>query len=408
MELVGISRNCTVKVASGGLEDYSYLMIRPRFCLGALWTVSILSAQDVETPVADVEVNVPEAEYGTEDFVSEASIFTQKNARTMTISIPAPRGLILDRDGRPLAQSKVSYQLALDFTTLAKDVTEVQALAWAQEKLAEVNALIDGTYTLSENRMQNYYRNRRWLPRVISKTIDSDDAEKLEEKLPEGVTLMPRYLRHYPEKQVGAHMIGYVSTKMKVPDGPITFGDPLFETVEGKRGFEKLYDKELSGRPGTKKMIFDGDGQLILDQTLQRPRPGGTVVTTLDLDWQRHAENVLRRGCKRGAFVVVDVSNGDVLAMASRPTFDLNDFIPKISQENYDALLNDASKPLFGRAFQAEYPPASTFKPVVGLAAITSKAVTPYTRSSALIKSRSVLSGSGIIPQGIKVISISS
>lgn len=348
-----------------------------RIFLGALLSVSILSAQDVDTPVVDPVVIASEEDF---DVVSEASIFTQKNARTMTISIPAPRGLILDRDGQPLAQSKVSYQLALDFTTLAKDATEEQALAWAQEKMTEVNVLIDGKYTVSENRMRNYYRNRRWLPRVISKTISSEEAKKLEEKLPEGITLVPMYLRHYPEKQVGAHMIGYVSTKMKVPDGPITYGDPLFETVEGKRGFEKIYDKELSGRPGIKKMIFDKDGQLILDQTLQRPRPGGTVVTTLDLDWQRHAENVLRRGCKRGAFVVVDVSNGDVLAMASRPTFDLNVFIPKISQENYNALLNDPSKPLFGRAFQAEYPPASTFKPVVGLAAITNKVVTPYTK----------------------------
>ena len=345
------------------------------FSLTACFLISTLNAQ--ETSVAEV----PEVEAAPEEnTISDGSIFTQRNARTMTISIPAPRGLILDREGRPLAQSKVAYHLAIDFTVLPGDIEEEDALLWGQQKIAEANAILESDYSVSERRMKNYYQNRRWLPRVVSKVISTDKAKKVEASLPEGLTLLPIYLRHYPERSIGAHMVGYVGTKMKVPDGPITFGDPLFETMEGKRGFEKVYDKQLSGEPGSRKMVFDGDGKLILDETLQRPKPGGTVVTTLDLDWQRHAENVLRRGCKRGAFVVVDVRNGDVLAMASRPTFDLNHFVPKISQEKYDSLLNDPGKPLYGRAFQAEYPPASTFKPVVGLAAITNNVVTPYTK----------------------------
>ncbi|MDB4618400.1 penicillin-binding transpeptidase domain-containing protein [Akkermansiaceae bacterium] len=343
------------------------------FCLTACLYSSLLKSQ--ETPAAEI---LEISKKG--DAVTDASIFTQRNARTMTISIPAPRGLILDREGRPLAQTKVAYHLAIDFTVLSGDVPEEEALVWAQQKITEANALLEGEYTVSARRMKNYYQNRRWLPRVISKVLSEEKAKKLEQKLPEGLTLFPIYLRHYPEKSTGAHMVGYVGTKMKIPDGPITYGDPLFETTEGKRGFEKIYDKQLSGRAGFKKVIFDGDGKLILDETLERPKPGGTVVTTLDLDWQRHAENVLRRGCERGAFVVLDVQNGDVLAMASRPTFDLNHFVPKISQEKYDSLLNDPGKPLFGRAFQAEYPPASTFKPVVGLAAITNNVVTPYTK----------------------------
>ena len=344
-----------------------------RWGLVACLLASVLKGQNA--PMGERDPSKKE-----EGSVSEASIFTQKNARTMTISIPAPRGLILDREGRPLAQSRVAYYLAIDFTVLSGDPSEEDALIWAQQKIAQANALIEGEYSVSEKRMKNYYRNRRWLPQVVSKVMSAQEAKKVESILPEGLTLFPIYLRHYPEKSVGAHMIGYVGTKMKVPDGPIAFGDPLFETVQGKRGFEKIYDEQLSGQAGSKKMIFDRDGKLILDEILERPKPGGTVVTTLDLDWQRHAENVLRAGCKRGALVVIDVHNGEVMAMASRPTFDLNHFVPKISQKKYDSLLNDPGKPLYGRAFQAEYPPASTFKPVVGLAAITNNVVTPDTK----------------------------
>ncbi|MGC6427579.1 MAG: penicillin-binding transpeptidase domain-containing protein [Akkermansiaceae bacterium] len=342
-----------------------------RFFLAACLATEGIKAQGIPAEVTEAPAK---------ESASDGSIFTQRNARTMTISIPAPRGLILDREGRPLAQTRVAYHLAIDFTVLPGETSEEFALGWARQKIAEANALIEGEYAVSERRMKTYYQNRRWLPHVVSRPLSAEVAKKVKETLPEGLTLFPAYLRHYPEKSVGAHLIGYVGTDMKVPDGPISFGDPLFDSSTGKRGFEKIYDQQLSGQPGSKKMIFDKEGKLILDEILSRPKPGGTVVTTLDLDWQRHAENVLRRGCKRGAFVVIDVSNGDVLAMASRPSFDLNHFVPKISPKKYDSLLNDPGKPLYARSFQAEYPPASTFKPVVGLAAITNGVVTPETK----------------------------
>lgn len=347
---------------------------------GMRWTLffsifvlaSFLGAQEVKDPVPDIRDEEPEEEAFT---VTDASIFTQKNARTMTLSIPAPRGLILDRNGYPLAQTKVAYRLALDFSLVGKTSSPEEILVWVKGKIAEANALIDGSYSISDKRIVNYYNQRRWIPRVISKTFDGKQAEKLEKVLPEGVSLMPVYLRHYPEKSIAAHLIGYVGTKTRLPDGPINDGDPLFTSVEGRGGFERIFDEDLSGIPGVKKMIFDDDSKLVLEEWIRRPQPGGTVVTTLDLKWQRHAEKTLRRGCKRGAMVVIDTRSGEVIVMASRPTFDLNAFIPGISQVEYDKLLKDPGTPLFGRAFQAQYPPASTFKPVVGLAAITSGAI---------------------------------
>ena len=96
-------------------------------------------------------------------------------------------------------------------------------------------------------------------------------------------------------------------------------------------------------------MIFDKNGDKILNEPIKRPRPGGNVVTTLDLDWQRYAEQVLREDCKRGAFVVIDIQSGEVLVMASRPTFDLNEFIPYITTERYkDCLLYTSPSPRDG------------------------------------------------------------
>jgi len=330
--------------------------------------LSLGQAQKAEVEVAEEEQEELSA--------SGASLFTQKNARTMTLTIPAPRGLILDRDGRPLAQSKMSYYVALDFMALGAAVEIDEAVAWAQGKIEESNALTGGEVSLSTQKLKRYYQNRRWIPRVISQVFDEKKAKKLESKLTDGLTILPVYQRFYPQKKTAGHMVGYVQTRKRLDDGPIARGDPIFKTVEGRTGFEKVFDDELRGVPGVKKVIFDGDGNKVLEETIRRPQPGGTVVTTLDLDWQNYAERVLREGSRRGAFVVIDVRTGEIPVMASRPSYDPNEFIPYISTERFKELSEDSAAPLFARAYQAPYPPASTFKPVVALAAITNGVIT--------------------------------
>ncbi|MGE9267523.1 MAG: peptidoglycan D,D-transpeptidase FtsI family protein, partial [Verrucomicrobiales bacterium] len=311
---------------------------------------------------------------------SEASILTQKNARTMTLTVPAPRGMILDRNGEPLAQNKVGYHLALDFTKISTETSESRILSWARERIAEANRLSGGEWEVDEAKLLAYFHDRRWIPKEVSVVFGEEKAKEVQKQLPDGLVLLPVYLRHYPERSLGAHMIGYVGTRTRLPDGPINQGDPLFETSEGKAGFEKLFDEDLRGEPGRKRYLFDDQGGKLLEEWIRRPRAGGSVVTTLDLTWQRRAEKVLREGCERGALVVIDINTGEVLAMASRPSFDLNDFIPGISHEAYQELLNDPGNPLFARAFQGEYPPASTFKPVVALAALNNGVVKENTR----------------------------
>ena len=364
-------------LVSSTISAYLPLMIR-RFSLLSFLFCLVLPAQDTTNTPILIKPNTPAEEEKSDDSsATNASVFNQGSARTMAISVPAPRGLILDRKGRPLAQTKMAYHLALDFTAYRESGGIEGAVAWAKGLIATANSLVKGKQSYSDEKLSKYYRNRRWLPKKISKVLTESTAKSLENKLPPGLTLLPIYLRYYPQKSLGAHLIGYVGAKTVLPDGPINDGDPLFQSTMGKAGFEKIFDDKLSGTPGVKKMIFDQQGNKVRDELIKRPRPGGNVVTTIDLDWQSYAEKVLQEGSKRGAFVVIDIQTGEVLVMASRPTYDLNEFVPFITSKRYKELREDPAAPLFGRAFQSEYPPASTFKPIVTLAAINSGAIQP-------------------------------
>ena len=323
-------------------------------------------------------VNAPATEKEAEDADDRAqkgSVGTRRDARTLTMSIPAPRGLITDRNGKPLAQSKVAYYLAFEFPQF-KEADNAEILEWARSRIAEVEKLTEKEWTVSDNRLLEHYKDRRWLPFIFSSPLKEELVKKGASELMNGLLFHPVYLRHYPEGSTAAHIIGYVRSKGKLPTGPINYGDPLFEETWGQAGLEKAFDEELTGTSGKRNMIFDSDGSRLLDEMAERPRVGNTVVTTLNLDWQKRAEKVLSRSCDRGALVVIDVQTGEVLVMASRPTYDINVWVPTIGQKDFDLLRNDESKPMYGRAFQAAYPPASTFKPIVALAALTNGVIT--------------------------------
>lgn len=309
---------------------------------------------------------------------SEASIINRKDARTITLSIPAPRGPILDRNGDPIAQNRVTWQVALQFEQFEKNDRDF-VVRWARERLVKTKALLKGVSDFTDDQLWNHYLERRWLPLYISSHLGVEEKKKIESQLPKGVILYPVYQRYYPEGDLAAHIIGYTGSVGKLPTGPINFNEPLWEETEGRAGLEKLFNNDLQGQAGMKKLLFDEQGRKLLEEQVKRPRPGGAVVTTLNLKWQRQAEKALRQNAHRGALVVIDVNTGEVLVMASRPSFDLNRFIPGIGQAEYKALEDDPSAPLFARAFQSAYPPGSTFKPVVALTALHDGTVDEHT-----------------------------
>jgi penicillin-binding protein 2 len=314
---------------------------------------------------------------GTEPNSNDASVTGMKNARVITLAIPAPRGQILDREGEPFAQNRVTYQLALQFPQF-ENASEEFVVAWARKRLGELKAIHPKSADKSDAELWAHYKDRRWLPLYLSGFITSSNATALAKKLGDrdDIVLQPVYSRYYPGASMAAHIIGYTGSTGKLPTGPINFNEPLWEMTEGKSGLEKIYDKQLTGTPGVKRILYNNDGIKLQEEIVKRPVAGGNVVMTINRRWQERAESVLSNGCQRGALVVLDVTTGEVKAMASRPTFDLMEFVGGISTTRFKELNEDPAAPMFGRAFSAEYPPASTFKSVVAMAALADETIT--------------------------------
>lgn len=308
----------------------------------------------------------------------EASIFSRRDARTIQLEIPAPRGPIIDREGRPFAQNRVVYHLAVQYEQFETEDREA-IVAWGRERVEMAKELHDRIREPDDETLFRHYRHRRWLPLYVSSTIQQDAAEAMRPQLTRGLELVPVYERYYPQKEMAAHVIGYTGQSGRLPTGPISPNEPLWERTEGRAGFEKLYDETLTGTPAKLRLIFDENGRMLLREQRGQPRSGGAVVSTLNLRWQKRAEEVLDQYSDRGAVVILDVATGEVLVMASNPSYDLNRWIPGIRQADYDELRDNPATPLYARAFQGVYPPASAFKPIIALAALNNGTITKHT-----------------------------
>lgn len=306
---------------------------------------------------------------------------TQKQARTWQLAIPAPRGLITDRNGKPLAQSRVSYNLAISFPT-PLDFTDEQALAFAKQQVTLAKALLNRDIFLNEKSVIDHYKNRSVLPYDIVEDLNPQELATLSEGVTDSLIIRQTYARFYPEGSTAAHIIGYVGRVAPLSLRPIENGDVIFPDTEGREGLEQIFDGELRGKPGVLHVTFDAEGRKTSERIASPPVPGHNVITTIDLDVQKTCEEVLKEQSKRGAMVMTDPQTGEILALASWPTFDPNIFVPVLNQEAFTAVQNDPAVPLYPRAFRSAYPPGSTFKTFVGLAALDSGKVKPKTTFS--------------------------
>ena len=300
---------------------------------------------------------------------------TQKQARTYVLDIPAPRGQITDRNGAPLAQNKLSYNLTIDFPT-PLDLPDPQVLAYARQRIRAAEKILGRSLDVSGDTILRHYHNRGFLPLEIAQSLNETERGELKDHLPSGLSLKPIYLRVYPNKSLAGQIIGYTGRTSRSADGIIENGQLLWPETEGREGLEQTFNSMLTGRHGKYKVTFDRDGRKTSERIVEPPVPGYNVVTTLDLHLQDLAEKALAAKAKRGAIVILDPNNGDILAMASWPTFDPNDFIPSISAARFKELQSDPDIPLLPRAYRSSYPPGSTFKIAVGLAAFQSGTIT--------------------------------
>ena len=328
---------------------------------------ALVSAASAQSPMP-----VPSASPEEETIIP--TFETQKLARTYILDVPAPRGQITDRTGLPLAQNKVSYNLAISFPT-PLDFTDAKAVGFAREKIEKAAKLIGRPVRISDEAILRHYHNRGILPLEIAQNLSESEYEAVKDRAKDFLVVRPIYVRNYPNGKVAGQIIGYTGKTGRNLDGIIDNHETLWPETEGRDGLEQTFNELLTGKHGEYKLTFDKDGHKTSEKLVKSAVPGNNIITTLDLRLQELAEKALEAKAKRGAIVIVDPTDGDILAMASWPTYDPNLFVPSISAEKFKQLQDDPDIPLLARAFRSAYPPGSTFKVAVGIAALETGAV---------------------------------
>jgi penicillin-binding protein 2 len=321
------------------------------------------------------------------DYYSERA----ENQRVRLIPIPAPRGAIFDRNGKLLVDSRPTYNVVLSNEELKpiKDHVLDRVDDYSKGLKLERNFVIE---RLNLIKRQNDFESM-----VLKENVDMGDISWVEShslEFPElRVELQPQ--RYYPLGTSLAHVLGYVGEvspkqleQEDSRDKGLRPGD-----IVGKGGLEQYYDEYLRGRDGYRKVLVDSRGRVQAELDVVPPQSGQDLVTTIDLDLQMEAEHQLETSStKRGTIIALDPNNGEMLAMASAPSFDPNVFVRGAStpegRKQIAAYWQDELRPLYNRAIQGRYPPGSTFKIPMSVAALQDGTIT--------VQKSNVLCGGGI------------
>lgn len=306
------------------------------------------------------------------------SLNTDPNARPLSLRVPAPRGQIVDRNGVSLARNRLAYYLGVQLP-LKEGLADSAVFDAAREPIAWIQRTLPNGWEISDDKILDHYRKRRWVPLMSSAMVPEAVVEAVQHKMPYMVVLRPFYLRTYPKETMASHLLGYMGKSGSMPSGDILAEEYLWPPTIGKSGLEQRFDAPLTGTPGTWSVLYNAAGDKLSEDWVQRPQAGHTVVTSLDARFQAVVEAEMRQNQVRGAFVIMDIKTGDVVAMCSNPGYNPNDWAYGMSQAEFDKYNLDPKHPLIPRAIQGLYPPASTFKVVTALAALESGKVSPDT-----------------------------
>jgi penicillin-binding protein 2 len=300
-----------------------------------------------------------------------------ENQRIRLLPIPAPRGVILDRDGELLVDSRPIYSIilsredtkAIDRHSLIKPLS--QGLDIDPQILRE---------RFDQLKSQPAFESILIKEEASQGDIAWVDAHQLEfpalrvEQTPQ---------RRYPANGVLAHVLGYVQEI-----SPEQLEDPRYRDkhykpgdIIGQDGVESVYDEYLRGRDGYRKVVVDSRGHIQRESERVEPQSGQDIVLTIDSDLQAAAEDQLKKSPQgRGVIIAMDPNNGEILALASAPAFDPNLFSQRITTKEgraeYAQLLTHPDKPLLNRAVQGRYPPGSTWKPLMAMAGLQQGQIT--------------------------------
>ena len=294
-----------------------------------------------------------------------APIDSQPDQHVGEFHIPAPRGMIVASSGEALAQSRVASRIVVQLSQIGSTAPEISnAIKSLRSTLPEGIPWL----VIKEDEIARHLKNRAWLPFPISGALPEAFEATFASALPATCQLAPIYVRTYPEAELFAHTVGYIGDSLPDQHGPIAEIENLWPPTLGRAGLEKTQNEILNGTPGEINRLLNDDGEVLHEILARPPVPGKTLVLSLHLGMQRLASKYLENTGRPGAFVAVNADTGDILALASYPSFDPNLFTGGISNEKYRALADHEDAPFFDRAVIGEYPPGSTFKPIVALA----------------------------------------
>ncbi len=298
----------------------------------------------------------------------EALALRAENNRIAVVPIVPNRGLIVDRNGIVLANNYAAYTLEVTPSRAGDLEATVEELA----QLVEVSAR-------DRRRFKRALEESRGMDSLPLRTKLSDEevarftAQRY--RFP-GVEIKARLFRHYPLGATASHVIGYIGrinqaekTKMEDWDDEVLANYRGTEYI-GKLGVEQSYESELHGDTGFDEVEQSAGGRAVRRLRSQAPTPGDTLTLSIDIRLQAMVEELF--GDRRGALVAIDPRNGEVLAFVSKPTFDPNLFVDGIDVDSWRELNESIDRPLLNRALRGTYPPGSTFKPFMAIAALNS------------------------------------
>jgi len=288
-----------------------------------------------------------------------------ENNRVRLMSIAPNRGLIYDRNGVVLAENRPSYRLEI----VPEQIDDMDKVISGLSELVE----------LDERTLKRFYkavkRSRRFQGVALRTKLSDEEVARLavnRHRFP-GVEITARLGRYYPQGKRAVHVVGYVGRidedELKKVDAANYAGTSHI----GKTGLEKYYEAQLHGIVGYQKVEVNVQGRVLRVLEKNPPVPGQDLTLSLDLQLQAVAEDAM--GDYTGAIVAMLPETGEIIAMASMPTFDPNLFVHGISHKDYNRLRNSDERPMFNRALMGQYPPGSTLKPFVGLAGLENKVI---------------------------------
>ena len=284
--------------------------------------------------------------------------------RTAVVPIVPNRGLILDRNGIVLATNYSAYTLEITPSKLVNVEETITAL----EQVVDIQPRDKRRF----KRLRDEAKNFESLP-IRTRLTDEEVARFTAQRFRfPGVDIKARLFRSYPLGELGSHVVGYIGrinqTEKEAIEDSENEGNYRGTDYIGKLGVEQSFEQQLHGTTGVEQVETSAGGRAVRKLSTSAATPGNTVMLSLDIKLQKLVEDMF--GDRRGALVALDPRTGDVLAFVSKPTFDPNLFVDGIDTESWKALNESIDKPLLNRALRGTYPPGSTYKPFMAMAAL--------------------------------------